>query len=64
MSRGAGAPVSGDATGEEFWAADTMDVKFSKRCGGIRAMSRGAGAPVSGDATGEEFRAADTKATK
>ena len=62
MSRGAGAPVSGDATGEEFWAVDTMDVKSSKRCGGSRAMSRGAGARLR-DATGEGFRAAGGMAT-
>jgi len=63
MSRGAGAPDSGDATGEEFRAADVTRVEYSKCCGGSRGMSRGAGAPDSGDATGEEFRAADTQAT-
>jgi hypothetical protein len=62
MSRGAGAPVSGDATGEDFWAADVTRVEFSRRCGGGRGMSRGAGAPVSGDATGEDLWAADAKA--
>jgi len=59
MSRGAGAPVSGDATGEDFRAADRVTMEHSQTVRGRRGMSRGAGAPVSGDATGEDFRAAD-----
>jgi hypothetical protein len=59
MSRGAGAPRSGDATGECRRTPTARRHGFISDLTEAAGMSRGAGAPRSRDATGELPQATD-----